>query len=310
MTSAAIETHGLTKVFGRFTALHGVDLEVPEGSIFGFLGPNGAGKTTTLRIITGLATPTFGRASILGCDVVAATNQVRASIGFLPDVPGFYDWMRAEEFLRFAGSLFGLKGTVLKERVGALLDLAGLDGVKTRIGGYSRGMKQRLGIAQALVNAPRLLLLDEPTSALDPIGRKDVLEMIASLSGRCTVFFSTHILVDVERVCDTAVILNRGRVVARGSVAELKARGGSQCFVVELESRAAELEQSLAGQPWLRRIDRTGESLRVHVLDAAEAQRAILAAIGSLSTRLRKFALEEVSLEEVFIDIVSEESEP
>ena len=306
MTGAAIETHGLTKLFGSLVALDGVDLEVRKGSVFGFLGPNGAGKTTALRILTGLARPTSGQASLLGCDVVRATNQIRSAIGFLPDVPGFYDWMRADEFLRFAGSLFGLRGSVLDERVGALLDLAGLTGVRTRVGGYSRGMKQRLGIAQALVNAPRLLLLDEPTSALDPIGRKEVLEMIASLSGRCTVFFSTHILVDVERVCDTVVILSRGKVVARGSVGELKAKGGSQCFAVELESGGAELEQALAGKPWLRRIERTDESLRVHVLDIPEAQRAIPAAIAAQGAALRKFELEEVSLEEIFVDVVAE----
>ncbi|MFH0944287.1 MAG: ABC transporter ATP-binding protein [Planctomycetota bacterium] len=310
MTVAAIETHGLTKRFGGLVALDGVDLEVRDGSVFGFLGPNGAGKTTALRILTGLARPTAGKASILGCDVVQATNRVRSLIGFLPDVPGFYDWMRADEFLRFAGSLFGLKGSLLNERISALLDLAGLTGVRTRIGGFSRGMKQRLGIAQALVNAPRLLLLDEPTSALDPIGRKEVLEMIASLSGRCTVFFSTHILVDVERVCDTVAILNRGRVVARGSVGELKAKGGAHCFAVELESGGAELEQALTGRPWLRRIERSGESLRVHVLDVREAQRAIPAAIASLGGALRKFQLEEVSLEEVFVDVVADGAGP
>ena len=198
--AAAIRTAGLAKAYGDKRALDGVDLTVDEGSIFGFLGPNGAGKTTMLRLITGLARPTSGKVEVLGHDVATAGNAVRAEIGFLPDVPGFYEWMTAEDFLRFAGRLFGLGGPALDERVAMLLDLAGLTGVTTRIGGYSRGMKQRLGVAQALVNAPRLLLLDEPTSALDPMGRKDLLEMIASLRGRTTVFFSTHILGDVERV--------------------------------------------------------------------------------------------------------------
>ena len=158
---------------------------------------------------------------MLGTDVGDATNDVRAEIGFLPDVPGFYDWMTAREFLTFSGSLFGLDDGLLAERCEALLGLAGLAQVTTRIGGYSRGMRQRLGVAQALVNAPKLLMLDEPTSALDPIGRKEVLEMIASLAGRTTVLFSTHILADVERVCDTVAILDRGRVVVQAPMLSL-----------------------------------------------------------------------------------------
>src|SRR5450830_1342509 len=182
--TAAIQATALTKTYGDSRALDAMDLTVPEGSVFGFLGANGAGKTTTLRLLTGLARPTSGSVEVLGHDVATAGNAVRAEIGFLPDVPGFYDWMTAPELLRFAGGLFGIGRPVLEGRVEMLLDLAGLTDVTTTIGGYSRGMKQRLGVAQSLVNAPRLLLLDEPTSALDPMGRKDVLEMIASLRGR------------------------------------------------------------------------------------------------------------------------------
>jgi len=220
--SAAIRTTGLTKVYGEKRALDAVDLVVEEGSVFGFLGPNGAAKTTTLHILVGLTRPTGGSVQILGEDVASAGNLVRAQIGFLPDVPGFYEWMTAQEFLRFAGGLFGIGRRVLDERLGALLDLAGLGDVDTKIGGYSRGMKQRLGVTQALINAPRLLLLDAPTSALDPMGRKDVLDMLTSLRGRTTVFFPTHILADVERVCDTVAILDR--MVAQAPIDELKAR--------------------------------------------------------------------------------------
>ncbi|MDY0088364.1 MAG: ABC transporter ATP-binding protein, partial [Coriobacteriia bacterium] len=247
--SSAIEIAGLTKVYKGTRALDGVDLAVPEGSIFGFLGPNGAGKTTALRILTGLARPTAGSARVFGHDVVDAGDEVRALIGYLPDVPGYYPWMTAEEFLRFSGKLFGVAGKVLDERVDALLDMAGLGDLTQRLGGYSRGMRQRLGVAQALINAPRLLLLDEPTSALDPMGRKDVLEMIAALRTKTTVFFSTHILTDVERVCDTVAILDRGRVVRQASMAELKGEGHALRLRVEVEAGAEELEPLLEAQP-------------------------------------------------------------
>ena len=231
---AALEIRGLSKSYGSKLALDHVDLSVEEGSIFGFLGPNGAGKTTTLRILAGLAKPTEGSVTLLGHDLARAGSELRAEIGFLPDVPGFYDWMNAREFLIFAGKLFGVKAEALGERIAVLLELAGLGGVSARIGNYSRGMKQRLGGAQALINAPRLLLLDEPTSALDPMGRKEVLDMLASLRGRTTVFFSTHILADIERICDTVAILDQGHVAAQAPIEELKSRYGASKTIVEV----------------------------------------------------------------------------
>lgn len=303
--SAAIRTTGLTKVYGDTRALDGVDLAVPEGSIFGFLGPNGAGKTTMLRLITGLARPTSGTAEVLGRDVTQAGNLVRAEVGFLPDVPGFYDWMTAEDFLRFAGSLFGLRGTLLDQRVAMLLDLAGLTGVTSRVGGFSRGMKQRLGVAQALVNAPRLLLLDEPTSALDPMGRKDLLEMIASLRGRTTVFFSTHILGDVERVCDAVAILDHGRVVAQAPISELTAAYGARKVVVEVTDGADDLAAQLAQRPWAASVTRgTNGSIEVTVTDATAAQHDIPAMVAAQGIGLARLEAGEMGLEEVFVELV------
>ena len=305
---AAIRTTGLTKVYGDTKALDGVDLTVPEGSIFGFLGPNGAGKTTMLRLITGLARPTDGTAEVLGRDVTKAGNLVRAEVGFLPDVPGFYDWMTAEDFLRFAGSLFGLRGTLLDQRVTMLLDLAGLTGVTSRVGGFSRGMKQRLGVAQALVNAPRLLLLDEPTSALDPMGRKDLLEMIASLRGRTTVFFSTHILGDVERVCDAVAILDHGHVVAQAPIGELTAAYGERKVVVEVTDGADELAAHLAARPWAASVARgTNGSIEVTVTDAAAAQHEIPAMVAAQGIGLARLEAGEMGLEEVFVELVGGE---
>ncbi len=274
--------------------------------VFGFLGRNGAGKTTTLRILSGLARPTAGTAHVLGHDVTRASDAVRARIGFLPDVPGFYPWMTAREYLEFAGRLFGLDAATLDARAIALLEMAGLASVTTRVGGFSRGMKQRLGIAQALINAPSLLMLDEPTSALDPIGRREVLEMVASLRGRTTVFFSTHILADVERVCDAVAILERGRVVASAGIAELTARAGrANRLVVEVEGDdAAAVAGLLAGRAWLGRSETVERTLRMTVSDLPTAQREIPAAIAAAGVALRRFEIEEASLEDVFVELV------
>ncbi|WP_349897267.1 ABC transporter ATP-binding protein [Parafrigoribacterium soli] len=301
----AIRATGLTKSYGQKRALDAIDLSVEEGSIFGFLGPNGAGKTTMLRLMTGLARPTAGSIEVLGQNVAAAGNVVRAQIGFLPDVPAFYEWMTAEDFLRFTGGLFGISGSLLTERTAMLLDLAGLSDVGSRIGGYSRGMKQRLGVAQALINAPRLLLLDEPTSALDPMGRKDVLDMIVSLRGRTTVFFSTHILGDVERVCDSVAILDHGRVVAQAGIDELKQRYGKQKVLIEVTERADDLAAAIALRDWAASVTRGSHgSIEVTVTDVAAAQRELPTMVSALGAGLSRMDAGEVGLEEVFVELV------
>lgn len=301
----AITLIDLVKQFGTTTALAGVDLAVPAGSIFGFLGPNGAGKTTTLRILTGIAKPTSGTALVLDVEMPDATADLRSQIGYLPDVPAFYPWMTAREFMHFAGRLFGMTAELIEERTTTLLEMAGLGSVRTRIGGYSRGMKQRLGIAQALINAPRLLLLDEPTSALDPMGRRDVLEMIASLRGRTTVFFSTHILGDVERVCDTVAILDRGRIVAGGPIVDLKRRYAASRIVIQVDGDVHSLGQTLTGRGWLSALEETPEQLRLTVTDLDGARRDILQVVSNSAVPLRRFEVEEASLEDVFVELLS-----
>ncbi|HEX4933442.1 MAG TPA: ABC transporter ATP-binding protein [Gemmatimonadaceae bacterium] len=310
----ALELRDLRKSFGAHVALDGISLTVPHGSIFGFLGPNGAGKTTTIRIVTGLARATSGDVRVLGRDVTIGARDVMARVGFLPDVPGFYDWMTGAEFLTYAGRLFGLGGSALRSRVDDLLDLAGLGEVRTRIGGYSRGMKQRLGIAQALVNAPELLILDEPTSALDPIGRRDVLQTVASLRGRATVFFSTHILGDVERTCDTVAILDRGRVVAQSGVAALKQRGGAPRVLLVTDTSPLDLAGRLRGAGWVVHAevllagDRAGDpardALRLTVTDASVAARELPRALADAGVGLVRLEQEEPSLEETFVQLV------
>ncbi|MCL3863292.1 ABC transporter ATP-binding protein [Actinotalea sp. K2] len=303
--SSAIRTSALTKSYGRELVVDALDLDVEEGSIFGFLGPNGAGKTTTLRLATGLARPTSGSIRILGQDVAAVGSAVRSEIGFLPDVPAFYGWMTAPEFLRFAGGLFGMSGAALRERTEMLLDLAGLTDVTSRIGGFSRGMKQRLGIAQALINAPRLLLLDEPTSALDPMGRKDVLDMITALRGRTTVFFSTHILGDVERVCDTVAILDHGRLVTQASIHELKARHGTGKVVVEVIGNSDVLAREFSERRWATATARGDNGrIEIKVTDLRAAQHDIPTMVAAHGSGLARLEAGEIGLEEVFVELV------
>ncbi len=302
----AIETKDLTKRFHGTAAVDHLNLVVPSGSVFGFLGPNGAGKTTTIRMLMGLARPTSGDARLLG-EAVGPDSPVKGRVGFLPDVPAFYGWMTAREYLDFAGSLFGLDRGTLKGRTEELLDLTGLAGVKTRVGGYSRGMKQRLGLAQALINDPELVVLDEPTSALDPIGRHEVLETIKAMgSGSKTVFFSTHILADIERVADRVAILDRGRLVTQGAMADLKARYARPVFEVRVESGLAELARAVSAEEWAEKVETQSGQLRILARDGARAKTALPRLVASLGLALDRFEVSEPTLEDIFLGLVGE----
>ncbi len=302
----AIELDHLTRVFGPVRAVDDVSLQVPQGSIFGFLGPNGAGKSTTLGILTGLDYPTSGTARILGHDVLQEGLTVRALTGVLPDVPGFYPWMTASQTLDLAGRLYGLPPNLIRERTEIVLDLAGLTGVTTPAGGFSRGMKQRLGIAQALINAPRVLLLDEPTSALDPLGRRDVLDIIGALAGRTTVFFSSHILSDVERVCDRIAIIDNGKIRLESTIENLRQSATAQRITVELATpdEATGLAAQLGSLPWVSQIDAHLRSVEIVAGDLTEAQRVLPIVIAERGYQLLRFETAEQSLEDIFVDLV------
>jgi ABC-2 type transport system ATP-binding protein len=306
---AAIELDHLTKIYGEARAVDDVSLAVPAGSVYGFLGPNGAGKSTTLGILAGLDFPTSGTARILGNDVVRDAAEVRRVTGVLPDVPGFYAWMTAVDVLTMAGRLFRLPKALLRERIEIVLDLAGLTDANGPVGGFSRGMKQRLGIAQALINAPPVLLLDEPTSALDPIGRKDVLDVVSALAGRTTIFFSSHILEDVERICDRVAILDHGRILLESSIGDLLSSSTSQRITIELGSpvEAETLAQLLHDEPWARQIDRRLDRVESVATDLHIAQQRVPALISVHGLSLRRFEIEQRSLEDVFVDLVRPE---
>jgi ABC-2 type transport system ATP-binding protein len=311
----AIRIEGLTKIYGAVRALDGLDLTVTAGSVFGFLGPNGAGKTTTIRILTGLAHATTGRASVSGAEVTAHRHAAARRIGHLAEEPAFYSWMTAAEFVDHVARTFGLARSERAARVTELLELAGLAGVSgRRIGGFSRGMRQRLGLAQALVNRPEVLFLDEPTSALDPAGRKEVLELIERLRGRCTVFMSTHILADVERVCDTIGIVAKGKLVTQAPREQLLARYATPVFEVEvrrgLEPELAKWAATLEQLPWIDAVSVTGSTARIVVRDTDVAMRELLPSALGAGLVLTRYEMMRPSLEEVFLRLIGEEHAP
>lgn len=233
-----LEVKDLHKSFGSKTVLDGLSFSVGEGSIFGFIGRNGAGKTTTMKIILGLLQPDSGEVTVCGEKVTYGNTATNRFVGYLPDVPEFYPYMTAREYLRLCGEITQMKQSEIKNRSDELLELVGLAQEKHRIKGFSRGMKQRLGIAQALINKPRLLICDEPTSALDPVGRKEILDIIRAAKGETSVIFSTHILSDVERVCDEMAILEKGKTALSGTVSELKAKRSGSDLAITLSSAA------------------------------------------------------------------------
>jgi len=311
----SVTCDGLTKTFKDFVALDGVDLQVPSGSIFGFLGQNGAGKTTLIRLLTGLDRPTSGQATVLGESIGTASEHSRRRIGYLDQQPQFYNWMTGRETVEFIGRLFGLKGNELSTRSNLVLEETGLTSAADRkVGGYSGGMKQRLGIAQALINEPDLLFLDEPASALDPAGRRDILEIIDGLRGRATVLMSTHILDDVERVCDQVAIIDHGRILLQEPLESLQAQYVRPVFVLDPESgqdqKLTAFTESLKTKSWFSGLTMEGGELRIQVSEGSDAGAEIISLVASIDLRLASFRHDRPSLEEIFLHLVGEDRAP
>jgi ABC-2 type transport system ATP-binding protein len=310
----AIEVRGLTKRFGAVVALDSLDLDVPTGSVFGFLGPNGAGKTTTLRLLTGLGHPTSGSATVHGIAVVAGDPALARQVGYLDQDPRFYAWMTGRELLELAGRAYGLEGRDLRERVADTLEIVGLsEAGRRRIGGYSGGMRQRLGVGQAILPRPRVVFLDEPVSALDPAGRRDVLELIGSLRDSVTVVMSTHILNDVERVCDRVAILDHGRLVVESPIDELLDRHARPIIEIDPEPGQAEavasLVERLQASDWASDVRLEHGLVRVTVSDTAQAAADVLSVVAASGVRLTRYEHVRPSLEDVFLQLVGEEAE-
>jgi ABC-2 type transport system ATP-binding protein len=308
--AAAIVARGLTKRYGSVLALDGLDLDVPSGSIFGLLGPNGAGKTTSIRLLTGLARPSSGTATVAGIEIGLDRPELRRRLGYLDQDPRFYSWMEGRELLELTGRLSGLRGGELTTRVAEVLDLVGLRGVaRRRIGGWSGGMRQRLGIAQALIHRPQVVFLDEPVSSLDPEGRRTLLELIGGLRGETTVILSTHVLGDVERVCDRVAILDRGRLVIEGPLEALLAEHARPIFLLDpdpgQDAAVAALRTRLAAAAWATDVTAQPDGrLRVVVADADAAAAGILPIVVAAGVRLASFERARPSLEDVFLELV------
>ena len=269
----------LHKRFGDKEVLRGIHLEVPEHSIFGFIGANGAGKTTTMKAVLGLLQADGGDIFVSGEKVTYGQTKTNRHIGYLPDVPAFYGFMTAKEYLDFCGKIGGTSREKREERTEELLALVGLSEEKHRIKGFSRGQKQRLGIAQALYNRPKLLICDEPTSALDPAGRKEILDILQSVCSETTVLFSTHILSDVERICTDVALLHQGEIAMSGKLSDLQQRKAADTFRIQL-SDGGELqvkEAELAGC----------------IADLAESNRSI-----------QTIQRQEASLEDLFLEVI------
>ncbi len=313
-TDYVIETRALSKAFGNVQALRGVDLRVPRHSIFGFLGPNGAGKTTTMKILLGLARPTSGSGTIFGRDIVRESVAIRERIGYLPQQPRFIDYMTARENLEFAAKFF-FRGpqAKIRARCDEMLELVGLaDKADRPTRGFSGGEKQRLGIALAQVNYPDLLILDEPASALDPLGRQAVLDIMERLRAHTTVFYSTHILDDVQRVSDTVAFLNHGQVVASAPIEQILSGQDGVVYTLVTKNGPPDFAARMASLPWVTQTsqrEKNGQTTwLVSVNDEAAAETHLLRhVLSDPALTVVEFSRKKYELEEVFMEIVKGE---
>jgi ABC-2 type transport system ATP-binding protein len=307
-----ITTSGLTKTYGSIVALENLDLKVPKHSIVGFLGPNGAGKTTAIKLLLGLSRPTTGKATLFGMDSIEESTAIRSRIGYLAQEPRFYASMTARETLRFTARFFyGGAKQAIENRINETLDLVGLADKSDRpTKGFSGGERQRLGIAQAQVNHPDLLILDEPAAALDPIGRRDVLAVMERLREHATVFYSTHILDDVQRVSDSVVILDHGRKVADAPTTQLL--DGGCTYQITLRGNVQAGRALLESHPWVTDVviakSNGAHSLSVTVADQETADSLLLRSVLQVDDiTVTAFGRKQYNLEDVFLRLVERE---
>jgi ABC-2 type transport system ATP-binding protein len=308
-----IETRDLSKIYNGTPALESLNLRVPKNSIFGFLGPNGAGKTTAIKLLLGLSNPTEGEGKVFGKDIKHESIAIRRRIGYLAQNPVFYDYMTTREILRFKlGFFFKGPRDQIEERIQETLQLVGLDEKADRpIKGFSGGERQRLGIALAQVTYPDLLILDEPAANLDPMGRRDVLEIMEKLREHATIFYSTHILDDVQKVSDTVAILNKGRIVAQAPIEELLQGSTSIVYTVVLEGSSDEAKKIVQSLEWVSSVEALEKkgltTLQITVTEEKKAESELIRTLMSISNiQINEFGRNNMDLEDVFMKIVED----
>lgn len=309
-----IETHNLTKSYKNVDALKSLNLKVPQNSVVAFLGPNGAGKTTTIKLLLGLIRPTAGQATLFGYDMVRDSVSIRQRIGYLPQEPRFYDHMTARETLHFTARFFDNRpASEIEPQVAETLALVGLENKADRpVKSLSGGERQRLGIAQAQINRPELLILDEPAANLDPQGRRDVLGIIEQLRANTTIFYSTHILDDVQRVSDFVVILNQGALVAQSTIDSMLHRKNQTIYTLMTKGDHEAAHTRISKQPWVTEVDLTPLEevtkwqIKVTDIDMADTHllRQLLA---NESLNVIEFGRNKQNLEDAFLDIILED---
>lgn len=297
----------INKKYGDFEVLKNICFEIKKGTIYGFLGPNGAGKTTTMNILSGLIDFNSGQVYLHGEDFKKNKRQLLKKVGYLPQNPVFYNYMNANEYLHFIGEINNMPEKQIRERTIELLDIVKLsEAAKRKIGQYSGGMKQRLGIAVALFNKPEIVFLDEPTSALDPEGRREILEFIKDLkSSGTTVFLSTHILGDIERVCDEVSILDKGQILISDNLENLKKKYIQPIFDIEFEKNCVNLEKILLNFKWIEKVvvKENKASIYVNNLDIAKSE--LLKLLVQRENTILSYDLRKSNLEDIFIRLVN-----
>jgi len=306
---SAIKVHNLTKKFNNFTAVSDLSFEVQENRVMGFLGPNGAGKTTTIRMLVGLSKPSEGEIEIHGEEVVFGDSKVNRLFGYLPEQPSFYSWMTGNEYLSFIADTFSLPTQLKTKKINELLKLVDLSSAKDkRIGTYSNGMKQRLGIAQALINDPKVLIMDEPVSALDPIGRREVLNIIDNLKKKMTILLSTHILSDVDRICDDVAIINKGKLITVSSLSDLKEKYATEILEVEFRSDPEDIMSKLKKESWALKIEKNGNHLKIWPQNSKTIDSNLpLKFFAASGIGILKYGLNLPEVEDLFVNLIKEE---
>ena len=310
-----IEVQNLVKWFGPTLAVDRVSFHIPAGQIVGFLGPNGAGKSTTLRVLTGFIPPTSGRALIDGLDVLRQSEEARSRIGYLPESTPLYPEMRVEEYLHYRGRLYGMSRPERRQRIDVASDRCGLTGLRRRlVGQLSRGNRQRVGLAQALLHDPQVLILDEPTAGLDPNQIAHVRQLIGELAGQHTILISTHVLPEVEKVADRVIIIAAGRIMADGTPDELRRQvtAGAR-VVVQIKASVEAVARAFGQVPGVCQVETSADDGWARATVSAEEGADVREALGQVALTngwaLREIRFETASLEQFFVQITAEQEQ-